>query len=81
MRRAPTRFCTGEGKERGSCSERNPRSFLSLAKALHIMTDDKAGVYRTAYMKVIAVKYEGTQLYLVPGSGPNFDYVNQWSVC
>lgn len=54
---------------------------MNLAKALHIMTDDKAGVYRTAYMKVIAVKYEGTQLYLVPGSGPNFDYVNQWSVC
>ena len=45
------------------------------------MKDDKAGVYRTAYMKVVAVKYEGTQLYLVPENGPNFDYVNHWGFC
>ena len=38
------------------------------------MTDEKAGVWRTAYMKVVAVKYQGTQVYLVPMGGPNFNY-------
>lgn len=41
---------------------------------LHIMQDEKAGVYRTAYMGVVAVRHHGTQLYIVPRIGPSFDY-------
>lgn len=48
--------------------------FTKLANALHIMSDEKAGVYRTAYMGVVAVQTKGTQLYLVPRSGPSFVY-------
>lgn len=48
--------------------------FIRLANELHIMSDEKAGVYRTAYMGVVAVQTKGTQLYLVPRSGPSFVY-------
>lgn len=40
------------------------------------MEDEKAGVYRTAYMGVVSVRHQGTQLYIVPRNGPSFDYAN-----
>ena len=51
-------------------------SFLRIAMQLHIMQDEKAGVYRTAYMGVVSVRHKGTQLYIVPRVGPSFDYEN-----
>lgn len=48
--------------------------FTKLANELHIMSDEKAGVYRTAYMGVVAVQTKGTQVYLVPRTGPSFIY-------
>lgn len=50
--------------------------FLRIARQLHIMEDEKAGVYRTAYMGVVSVRHQGTQLYIVPRNGPSFDYAN-----
>ena len=41
------------------------------------MDDEKAGVFRTAYMGVVAVKVRGTQVYLVPREGPSFNYHSQ----
>lgn len=49
-------------------------AFRRIARALGIMEDEKAGVFRTAYMGVVAVKYRGSQLYLVPREGPSFRY-------
>ncbi|KAK8825671.1 hypothetical protein WA577_000842 [Blastocystis sp. JDR] len=51
-----------------------PAAFRRIARALGIMEDEKAGVFRTAYMGVVAVKYRGSQLYLVPREGPSFRY-------
>ena len=56
------------------CRNNSNHGFVYYARLLRLMTDEKAGVWRTAYMKVVAVKYQGTQVYLVPSDGPNFDY-------
>lgn len=55
-------------------NKRGRVSFVRLAMQLNIMHDEKAGVYRTAYMGVVAVRHRGTQLYIVPRIGPSFDY-------
>ena len=38
------------------------------------MEDEKAGVYRTAYMGVVSIFYQGIRLFIVPEEGPSFDY-------
>lgn len=50
------------------------RGFVDIARKMKLMEDEKAGVRRTAYMNVVAVKYMGTQVYIVNHRGMNFDY-------
>ncbi len=40
------------------------------------MSDYSSKVPRTAYMGVVSVRHQGTQLYIVPRNGPSFDYAN-----
>lgn len=61
------------GEVNGSFNS-GPAAFKRIARELRIMEDEKAGVFRTAYMGVVAVKHRGSQLYLVPRDGPSFHY-------
>ena len=72
-----TRYITSEfANSYLACSKPSGvRPFSRLAKQLSIMSDEKAGVYRTAYMGVVALRYKGTQVYLVPREGPSSSYV------
>lgn len=47
---------------------------MDIARKMRLMEDEKAGVRRTAYMNVVAVKHKGTQVYIVNRKGMNFKY-------
>jgi alpha-1,3-mannosyl-glycoprotein beta-1,2-N-acetylglucosaminyltransferase len=45
---------------------RDKGHFVSLAKPLHIFSDDKAGVFRSSYKGIVRIYFRGKQVYLVP---------------
>ncbi|KAK8797387.1 hypothetical protein WA158_004595 [Blastocystis sp. Blastoise] len=49
--------------------------YKSIAKKMGLMPDSKAGVPRGAYMGVVPLTINGIRVYIVPQSGPSFNYI------
>ena len=49
-------------------------SFERLAKQLHIMDDEKAGVRRTAYGGVVTLHKEGARIFVAPRVSQNDEF-------
>ena len=60
--------------ENGETGAKFLGSFERLAKQLHIMDDEKAGVRRTAYGGVVTLHKEGARIFVAPRVSQNDEF-------
>lgn len=56
----------GEDVEAFRLLYRGKLHFVSLAKRLHVFSDDKAGLFRSSYKGIVSIYFHGKRVHLVP---------------